>query len=113
MAAVPERAITSKYDASVSVTVSWKRCLYCKGPLVFNFKSPRQFCAHLRESHCSKEGGSFVCHYGRNGVCPSLPVDGVSDVDYEAHVARDHVNAAAVGGGRTGLYGVHIEVRNW
>ena len=33
-------------------------------------------------------------------MCPSLPVDGVNDVDYEAHVARDHVNTAA---GRPGL----------
>jgi len=32
-----------------------------------------------------------VCHYGMNGVCPSLPVEGVSDRDYDDHVARDHV----------------------
>ena len=37
------------------------------------------------------EGGSFVCRYGYNGVCPSLPLDGVSDKDYEAHVNKYHV----------------------
>ncbi|XP_013401710.1 vacuolar protein sorting-associated protein 54-like isoform X1 [Lingula anatina] len=71
-------------------TVAWKRCALCvKNDLTF--KSPREFCRHLREYHCSKEGGSFVCRYGMNNVCPSLPVEGVSDKDYEDHVARDHV----------------------
>ena len=78
------------------LTVAWKRCTLCqqKGHLKatsFVFKSPREFCGHLREYHCTKEGGSYVCRYGPNGVCPSLPVDGVSDQDYEDHVARDHV----------------------
>lgn len=52
-------------------------------------------CRHLRERHCSVEGGSFVCRYGYNGVCSSLPLDGVSDRDYETHVERYHVNANA------------------
>lgn len=47
---------------------------------------------HLRENHCSVEGGSFVCRYGYNNVCSSLPLDGVSDKDYEAHVEKYHVN---------------------
>jgi len=72
--------------------VPWKRCTLCwpsdrAGP----FRSPRDFCRHLRDYHCTREGGSFVCRYGMNGVCPSLPVEGVSDRDYEDHVARDHV----------------------
>ena len=73
--------------------VPWKRCSLCSpssgaaGP----FRSPRDFCRHLRDYHCTREGGSFVCSYGMNGVCPSLPVEGVSDRDYEDHVARDHV----------------------
>lgn len=46
---------------------------------------------HLREKHCTVEGGSFVCHYGYNGVCSSLPLDGVSDKDYEAHVEKYHL----------------------
>ena len=69
--------------------VAWKRCVVCSDNLVF--KSPREFCRHLRDVHCTKEGGSYVCKYGPTGVCPSLPVDGVSDKDYEDHVARDHV----------------------
>jgi len=72
--------------------VSWKRCTLCwpsdsAGP----FRSPQDFCRHLRDYHCTREGGSFVCRYGMNGVCPSLPVEGVSDRDYEDHVVRDHV----------------------
>lgn len=43
---------------------------------------------HLREQHCSREGGSFVCLYGYNGVCASLPVEGVSDKDYVAHATK-------------------------
>ena len=45
---------------------------------------------HLRDEHCSQEGGSFVCRYGYNGVCTSLPVEGVSDKDYEDHVMKHH-----------------------
>lgn len=43
---------------------------------------------HLRDQHCSREGGSFVCLYGYNGVCTSLPVEGVSDKDYIAHATK-------------------------
>lgn len=43
---------------------------------------------HLRERHCSQEGGSFVCRYGYNGVCSSLPLEGVSDKDYIAHAVK-------------------------
>uniref|UniRef100_A0A182SID3 Vacuolar protein sorting-associated protein 54 n=1 Tax=Anopheles maculatus TaxID=74869 RepID=A0A182SID3_9DIPT len=48
---------------------------------------------HLRQQHCTVEGGSYVCRYGYNGVCASLPLDGVSDRDYDTHVTRCHVNA--------------------
>ncbi|KAG0433097.1 hypothetical protein HPB47_020248 [Ixodes persulcatus] len=41
--------------------------------------------------HLRKEGGSFVCRYGNNDVCASLPLEGVSDEDYEAHVLKHHV----------------------
>jgi hypothetical protein len=87
-------------DLATSGHAPWKRCVVCRlrsdgsdtdpGP----FRSPRDFCRHLRECHCTREGGSFVCRYGLNGVCPSLPVEGVSDRDYEDHVLRDHVVAA-------------------
>ena len=45
---------------------------------------------HLRDKHCSIEGGSFVCLYGYNSVCNSLPVDGVSDADYVNHIYKHH-----------------------
>ena len=47
---------------------------------------------HLRDKHCTQEGGSFVCRYGYNGVCSSLPVEGVSDKDYIAHAAKHAAN---------------------
>lgn len=42
-------------------------------------------------SHSTQEGGSFVCKYGRNNVCPSLPIDGVNQDDYENHVEKCHI----------------------
>jgi len=79
-------------QSAAEYVVSWKRCALCwpsdsAGPFI----SPQDFCRHLRDYHCTREGGSFVCLYGMNGVCPSLPVEGVSDRDYEDHVVRDHV----------------------
>ena len=47
--------------------------------------------SHLRSAHCSREGGSFVCLYGENQVCSSLPVEGISDIDYEQHIYNHHV----------------------
>lgn len=35
-----------------------------------------------------------MCRYGPNNICPSLPLEGVSDMDYENHIARDHVQAS-------------------
>lgn len=32
-----------------------------------------------------------MCRYGYNAVCSSLPLDGVSDKDYEAHVEKYHL----------------------
>lgn len=48
--------------------------------------------SHLRNTHCSQEGGSFVCLYGDNKVCSSLPVEGISDADYEQHIYNNHVS---------------------
>lgn len=96
--ATPARIAASVPDnlCSASVVggyvVPWKGCLVCRrSDGATSFRSPAEFCRHLRDYHCTKEGGSFVCRYGPNGVCPSLPVEGVSDQDYEDHVARDHV----------------------
>lgn len=33
-----------------------------------------------------------MCRYGGNGVCASLPLDGVNDRDYDAHVLKYHVH---------------------
>lgn len=67
----------------------WQSCAICSDKIFF--RTPKEFSSHLRQVHCTKEGGSFVCRYGRNGVCPSLPVEGVSDKDYEAHVKKNHI----------------------
>ncbi|CAK9832874.1 Vacuolar protein sorting-associated protein 54 [Anthophora retusa] len=60
-------------------------CEYCAN---LTFKQIEDFVRHLRDQHCSREGGSFVCLYGYNGVCTSLPVEGVSDKDYVAHAMK-------------------------
>uniref|UniRef100_A0A7M5WYY1 Vacuolar protein sorting-associated protein 54 n=1 Tax=Clytia hemisphaerica TaxID=252671 RepID=A0A7M5WYY1_9CNID len=67
----------------------WKFCLLC-GTRV-TFLSPNEFKRHLRMNHSTQEGGSFVCKYGRNNVCPSLPIDGVNQDDYENHVEKCHI----------------------
>lgn len=36
-----------------------------------------------------------MCHYGPNGVCPSLPLDGVDDRDFEAHIQRCHAQPSS------------------
>ena len=78
----------------------WSSCVVCSPNLPF--RSPIDFAKHLRQCHASKEGGSFVCHYGVNGVCPSLPLEGVSDRDYEDHVRKNHVMEDLRGGGGRG-----------
>lgn len=60
-------------------------CEYCTN---LTFKHIQDFIRHLRDQHCSREGGSYVCLYGYNGVCSSLPVEGVSDKDYVAHATK-------------------------
>ncbi|KAH7940439.1 hypothetical protein HPB49_000213 [Dermacentor silvarum] len=67
----------------------WRQCKHC--PKQRAFKTVDEFRTHLRERHCTKEGGSFVCRYGEHEVCASLPLEGVSDEDYEAHVAKHHL----------------------
>lgn len=80
--------MTSTLETGIQ-SKSWHRCCLCKG---HTFKSPAEFCRHLRDYHCSKEGGSFMCKYGANNICPSLPLEGVSDRDYENHIVKDHVH---------------------
>ncbi|CAG2103224.1 unnamed protein product, partial [Medioppia subpectinata] len=76
--------------AKEAANTCWKRCSLC----VDNhhvFDTADQFCQHLRDIHSTREGGSHVCRYGSNGICSSLPVEGVSDRDYESHIVKCHV----------------------
>ncbi|XP_046388598.1 vacuolar protein sorting-associated protein 54 isoform X3 [Ischnura elegans] len=68
---------------------SWNKCLYCANVVI---KDPQNFAKHLRDCHCTREGGSYVCNYGKNGVCYSLPLEGVCDKDYEDHILRHHIS---------------------
>uniref|UniRef100_A0A0K8THJ3 Vacuolar protein sorting-associated protein 54 n=1 Tax=Lygus hesperus TaxID=30085 RepID=A0A0K8THJ3_LYGHE len=79
-------------SVSSDIKSSWTLCNYCANS---EFSSIEKFVSHLREKHCSQEGGSYVCRYGENGVCWTLPVEGVSDSDYEKHVLRHHVSVSA------------------
>lgn len=77
--------MTSEARSSVA---AWKRCCLCTDKI---FKTPQEFRLHLRTNHCKKEGGSYVCCYGKNNICGSLPLEGVNDQDYEYHVVKHHV----------------------
>lgn len=66
----------------------WKQCKFCPNE---TFTSPFQFGNHLRTYHSKIEGGSHVCSYGPNSMCPLLPYEGVSGRDYETHVAKCHI----------------------
>ncbi len=78
---------------------SWKGCNICRrgNSAVYNFKTPREFVRHLRDFHCNKEGGSYICRYGANGLCSVLPVEGVSDKDYEEHILKVHAKVSSIG----------------
>ncbi|CAJ0590259.1 unnamed protein product [Cylicocyclus nassatus] len=65
-----------------------RECELCFPRLQFHDQA--QFARHLRVVHCKKEGGSYICRYGDNNVCQKLPLEGVSDEDYEAHIRRVH-----------------------
>ncbi|XP_046687628.1 LOW QUALITY PROTEIN: vacuolar protein sorting-associated protein 54-like [Homalodisca vitripennis] len=75
----------------------WQSCAYCSN---LSFTSLQQFIEHLRSKHCTQEGGSFVCRYGENNVCCTLPVEGVNDLDYERHVFKHHTTANNKAGSR-------------
>lgn len=88
---------SSSASSSTPATLNLRQQQLQKQPIqqsqqLLSFKTPADFVRHLRQHHCTVEGGSYVCHYGYNGVCASLPLDGVSDRDYEMHVNRCHVN---------------------
>ncbi|XP_014216228.1 vacuolar protein sorting-associated protein 54 [Copidosoma floridanum] len=79
-------ALTSATELPAPATgLQQVTCEHCDN---LTFKHINDFIRHLRVQHCSQEGGSFVCRYGYNGVCSSLPVEGVSDKDYVAHAVK-------------------------
>uniref|UniRef100_A0A1B0D2T3 Vacuolar protein sorting-associated protein 54 n=1 Tax=Phlebotomus papatasi TaxID=29031 RepID=A0A1B0D2T3_PHLPP len=84
----------AKAPIAGDIKYSWQSCDFCPMEV---FKSSSEFVRHLREKHCTREGGSFVCRYGSNSVCATLPLDGVSDRDYESHVNRYHVSQISKG----------------
>ncbi|XP_022239536.1 vacuolar protein sorting-associated protein 54-like isoform X2 [Limulus polyphemus] len=63
-------------------------CCIC--PHMPAFINSRDFCQHLQNCHCVKNGRSFICQYGKSGVCASLPAEGVCSQDYIEHVIKHH-----------------------
>ena len=79
---------------AMSLTISDRQdvefnCKFCERK---KFKSSGQFMNHLSTSHVSVEGGSYICRYGENNICSACPGVGVSQVDYNNHVTRHHIN---------------------
>ena len=83
-------SINKTNESSNELNRCWKRCDICLNNDIF-FESAAQFGRHLREVHSTREGGSHVCRYGPNNICSSLPVEGVSDRDYESHIVKCHI----------------------
>ncbi|XP_047133571.1 vacuolar protein sorting-associated protein 54 isoform X1 [Hydra vulgaris] len=66
-----------------------RKCLYCKQQQYFSYAD--DFRNHLKNLHCGKEGGSFVCQYGRNNVCSILPIEGANEKEYLTHIEKVHI----------------------
>ena len=84
----------SAASSTSSLTISDKQdvefiCKFCERK---KFRSSAQFMNHLSTSHVSVEGGSYICRYGENNICSACPGVGVSQVDYNNHVTRHHIN---------------------
>ncbi|KAL3986143.1 hypothetical protein ACH3XW_41525 [Acanthocheilonema viteae] len=77
---------------SYGSNVEYPRCCDLCTRDVRKFSNRFEFAQHLRAMHCTKEGGSFICRYGPNRVCQTLPLEGVSDHDYEVHIRKCHAN---------------------
>ncbi|GMS81607.1 hypothetical protein PENTCL1PPCAC_3782, partial [Pristionchus entomophagus] len=82
---------TSTFPNSMKAPGYPRKCSYCSSKTEYYDAS--EFGRHLRVAHSTKEGGSFVCKYGENGVCPHFPPEGVADYDYEAHLRKFHTVA--------------------
>lgn len=83
---------TNQQGLARKETNSWQ-CKHCHAN--FQFSNAIDFARHLEEAHSIKEGGSYICRYGNNDVCSSLPLEGVSDQDYKDHVMKKHVNVSS------------------
>ncbi|CAL2045072.1 unnamed protein product [Caenorhabditis brenneri] len=82
-------ASSSRASLKVQLENGYPRtCDYCE-PAV-EFITSFEFARHIRNDHTTQEGGSFSCRYGEHGVCQKLPLEGVCDVDFEAHLRRCH-----------------------
>uniref|UniRef100_A0A5S6R214 Vacuolar protein sorting-associated protein 54 n=1 Tax=Trichuris muris TaxID=70415 RepID=A0A5S6R214_TRIMR len=76
-------------------------CQLCPGQTAI--RSAFEFIEHLRAFHCKKEGGSYMCRYGPYSMCSTLPVEGVSDKDYEEHVKKVHLASVPFDGAESCL----------
>ncbi|KFD53786.1 hypothetical protein M513_05292 [Trichuris suis] len=88
-------------SSALPALVSEHSCQLCPGRI--SFQSAVEFIEHLRSSHCKREGGSFICRYGPYSTCSALPVEGVSDEDYEEHVKKVHLAVVPTDGGESCL----------
>ncbi|CAI2354400.1 unnamed protein product [Caenorhabditis sp. 36 PRJEB53466] len=70
-----------------------RTCDHCHGDLTLEFQTSSEFARHIRQDHTTQEGGSFLCRYGEHGVCQKLPLEGVCDEDFEAHIRRCHTSS--------------------
>ncbi|CAD5119291.1 DgyrCDS7920 [Dimorphilus gyrociliatus] len=84
--------MSHKPNIETANNTSWTSCGVCENKSTF-FKAPQEFIRHLRNYHSKKEGGSYVCQYSKNGVCGTLPIEGVNDDDYQIHIIKHHLGA--------------------
>lgn len=83
---VSERLQNSSQVMQVGKWNNWKLCSLCS----VSFKNAGEYIEHLHTRHCMREKDLFICRYGHRGVCSSSPAGGVSEKDYDCHVAKDH-----------------------
>ena len=76
----------SQNSSQVGKWNNWKLCSLCS----VSFKKAGEYIEHLHTRHCMRQKDLFICRYGDRGVCSSSPASGVSEKDYDCHVAKDH-----------------------
>ncbi|CAA97331.2 Vacuolar protein sorting-associated protein 54 [Caenorhabditis elegans] len=89
-------ASSSRASLKIQPEIGYPRiCDYCQ-PII-ELMTASEFARHIRQDHTTKEGGSFLCRYGEHGVCQKLPLEGVCDLDFEAHIRRCHTSSQPAG----------------